>query len=430
MTATGIPTSQREAPPSGLRVLIVDEHLDTRFEMRRAIERAGLELIGEAGFGTEAVSLALESHPDAVLISIEEPAARALDTAEALANALPETPLVVYSSLDDAESIRRGMLIGARDYLVKPVTASEIMASVRGALSNEERRQMRRAGQFAEVGGRGTVITVAGAKGGVGKSVLSVNLALALRRETNRSVLVIDADTHFGDVATLLDLHPEHSVTDLVARRKDLSRTNVRDFVTPHRSGVQIVAASDAEGAWEPCSVEDVQHLIDAFAEVFDYVVLDTSGAIDRFVRTCIESSTLTLIVSSGDVSSVRDTVSASKRLTNWGVASDRVRYVMNSAGNRGVPAQDLSYALGQELFWVIPHDPAVIESVQVGVPVLERDDSRAAESIVQLARRIAGNEHATGTNGQQSLWRRLMPTRGGSDDAALAGAGQRSSRR
>jgi pilus assembly protein CpaE len=392
--------------------------------MRRTVQRADLDLVGEAGFGTEAVSLALQTHPDVVLLAVEEPAARALDTAEALSNALPETPIIVYSSLSDAEAIRRAMLIGARDYLVTPVEASRAAAAVGGALNNEERRQMRQAGQLAAVSGRGTVITVAGAKGGVGKSVLSVNLALALRRETNRSVLVIDADTHFGDVATLLDLHPERTVTDVVEKRAELSRTNLRELVTEHRSGVQVVAASEEEGAWEACTVEDVEALIGAFSQVYDYVVIDTSGAIDRFVRTCIENSTLTLIVSSGDVTSVRDTVTASKRLESWGIPIDRVRYVMNSAsGNRSLPADDLAYALGHDLFWVIPHDPAVVESVQIGVPVLERGNTPAGDSITGLAQRVAGRQQATISNEAQPFWRRLLPTRGGSDDAALASA-------
>lgn len=418
-------------PAAGLRVLIADENSESRFAMRRSVERGALMLVGEAGYGTEAVSLSLESQPDVILLAVEEPAVRALDTAEAISNALPETPIVIYSSLDDTESVRRGMLVGARDYLVVPVEPERVAASVHAALSNEERRQMRQAGQLAEVSGRGTVVTVAGAKGGVGKSVLSVNLAIALRRETNRSVLVIDADTHFGDVATLLDLNPQTTILELVARRADISRGEVRDLVTEHRSGVHVLAASDQEGAWDPCTVEDVQRIIQALAELYDYIVIDTSGAVDRFVRTCIESSTLTLMVSSGDVSSVRDTVSASGRLAGWGIQSDRVRYVMNSASDsRGVPPRDLAVALGQELFWVVPHDESVIESVQVGVPVLERGDSAAADSITRLARRIAGRQHEPITSGAGSFWRRLLRTRGGSDDAALAGAGDRVAQR
>jgi pilus assembly protein CpaE len=427
MTTNSPNGANGHAPAAGLRVLLADENPDSRYEARRAVQRAEFDLVGESGYGTEAVSLALEARPDVVLLSIEEPAARALDTAEAIANALPETPLVVYSSLDDADSIRRAMLMGARDYLIKPLSTRVVAQSVLGALSSEERRHMRRAGQLASVGGRGTVITVAGAKGGVGKSVLAVNLALALRRETQRSVVIVDADTHFGDVATLLDLHPQLTISDVVAVRADLSRANVRDLTTEHRSGVRVVAASEDEGAWEPCTVEDIQRIVSAFAQVYDYVVIDTSGAVDRFVRTCIEASTLTLVVSSGDVSSVRDTVTASHRLDRWGIPSDRVRYVMNSAGAaRGVSAPDLAHALGRELFWVVPYDTQIVESVQIGVPVIERGGSKAADSLVGLARRIAGRQTVSSDDQRQPFWRRLVPMRGASDDPAVASAGER----
>src|SRR5687767_4017203 len=179
------PRLRREPMADLLRVLITDEDLDSRVNARRAVQRAQFEVVGETGLGTEAVSLALQASPDLVLLAVEDPASRALATAEALANALPDTPMIIYSSVNTPEAIRRGMVFGARDYLVKPVDAQKVRDAVTQALNQEERRQMRRAGQLAGASGRGMVITITGAKGGVGKSVLSVNLATALRRDTN-----------------------------------------------------------------------------------------------------------------------------------------------------------------------------------------------------------------------------------------------------
>jgi len=419
--ATGsIPQGAMKPSLSRLRVLIVDEDLDSRVSMRRAAQRAELDVAGEAGYGTEAVSLAVEALPDAILVAVEEPAARALDTADGLANALPETPILLFSGAGDPESIRRGMVFGARDYLVKPIDAARLREALRVALSQEERRQMRRAGQLSSVHGRGTVIAVTGAKGGVGKSVVSANLAVALRQETGRSVVVIDADTQFGDAATLFDVLPERSVRDVVQRRAELDRTNVHEFVTPHVTGVDIVAASDAEDAWYYCSSDEVKRIIDAYASVYDYVVVDTSGSFDPFVRACIEAATLTLVVSSGDVSSVRDTASASRRLEQWGVPSERVRYVLNGAGaEQSIGADRLAEALGREVFWVVPYDRAVIESVQIGQPLALRNaGSKASVSLTRLARRVAGlSSEAESTQSREPLWRRVLPLKGASDN-------------
>lgn len=421
MTSTENNAYAGATPVLGLSVLIADEDLDSRVGARRAAERAGLAIAGEAGYGTEAVSLALDARPDVVLLGVEEPAARALDTADAIANALPETPIVVYSTQSDADALRRAMVVGARDYLVKPLSADMLGTAISGVLSQEERRQMRNAGQFSDVGSRGTVITVAGAKGGVGKSVLSANLSVALRRETGRTVVVIDADTHFGDIATLLDVTPTHTVADVIRLRDQLDRTNIREFATRHGSGVDVVPASEEEGAWDSCTVEDVKRIVDAYAAVYDFVVMDTSGALDRFVRSCIDASTLSLIVSSGDVSSVRDTVAGARRLEGWGVPSDRVRYVMNTIGNgRSISPDDFAEALGHQLFWVVPYDTDIVESVQTGQPVVDRGHSRGAQSLTDLARLLAGRQGpSVQRESRLPLWRRMWSQKGTVNDDA-----------
>ena len=179
------------------------------------------------------------------------------------------------------------MVFGARDYVIKPVDSGRLREAANIALGQEERRQMRRAGQLSDVYGRGTVITVAGAKGGIGKSVLSVNLAVALRDETKRAVLIIDADTQFGDVATMLDVIPQHNVSDVVRQRASLDRTGVREFVTTHPpTGLDILAASEDEDAWGGCTQDEVKRLIDLYAQVYDFVIIDTAGAMDTFVRS------------------------------------------------------------------------------------------------------------------------------------------------
>ena len=414
---------------ANLRVLIADEDPDSRVAMRRAVARADLDVAGETGYGVEAVSLALESQPDVIFIAVEEPTARPLDTADGLANALPNTPIIIYSSDGDAESIRRGMIFGARDYLVKPIESAQLRLAVRVVLSQEERRQMRRSGQLATVQGRGTVITVAGAKGGIGKSMIAVNLAAALREETGRTVAIIDADNQFGDVATLLDVTPQNTVRELVQHRRELDRTNVRQYVTTHAAtGVDVVAASDEEDAWGDCTPEDLHQIVDLYAQVYDFVVVDTAGPMDRFVRACIECSTLTLVVSSGDVSAVRDTAAAVRRLEKWGIDDDRVRYVLNAGiHDQGINADELSRAIGRKVFWVVPYDRAVIDSIQVGQPlVLRAPKSRAGQNMVALARRIGGKQDSPEVVAPPgSLWRRVLPLRsselrGNDDDSDL----------
>ncbi len=395
-----------------LRVMITDEDPDSRVTARRAMQRAQLEIAGETGYGTEAVSFALQEAPDFIFIAVEEPAARALETAEALANSLPDTPIVIYSSAQTPDAIRRGMVFGARDYLAKPLSGERVQATVERTLALEEQRQMRKAGQLVRLQGRGTVVTVAGAKGGVGKSVVSVNLATALHQETGRSVLVIDADTHFGDVATMLDLPQEPSIGDLLPRLDHVDREAARAFVLPHHSGIDVLAGpADELSGWADFGPDDLRRVIDLYAQIYDFLVVDTSGAFDAWMRASIESAGLTVLVTSADVSSIRDTARAVKRMDRWDVDPDRVRFVLNRNGAaNGISVDEAAAAIGRKIFWEIPFDKTVPASVQVGQPaVLFGGKSVAARGIVGLARRIAGVESPSEDS---SLWRRVMPRR------------------
>lgn len=410
-----------------LRVLIADEDLDSRVAARKAVQRANLGLAGESGFGTEAVSLALEARPDAILVSVEEPASRPLQTAEALANALPDTPILIYSSLADVEAVRRGMVFGARDYLVKPLQAARLRDAVMTALLQEERRQMRRAGQVA-VGGRGTVITVTGAKGGIGKTVVSVNLAVALRQETGRSVVLVDADTQFGDVATMLDLSPVVTVADLLRSVDTADRSTVRDFVTTHPVGVDVAAGPHDSEEWTSFDGVALTGAIDLLAQVFEFVVVDTSGSFDAPVRACIEASTLALIVTTGDVSSVRDTAAAFRRLVTWGIDGDRTRMVFNrGARSPGIGSAELKQATGHPVFWEFPYDRGVPLSIQTGQPLMLRPNRTPfAQSMAAMARRIAGaGDSRPEPEARSASWRRVFHKRGESHDPALAPARQ-----
>jgi pilus assembly protein CpaE len=405
-----------------LKVLIADEDPDSRVNTKKALQRAQLGLAGEVGYGTDAVSFALDARPDIILVAVEEPVARPLETAEALADALPDTPIIIYSSTNDPEAIRRSMVFGARDYIVKPVQSGRLLEAVNTVLVQEERRQMRRAGQLLTSHGRGTVITVTGAKGGIGKTVISVNLALALRRETGKQVAVLDADTQFGDVATMFDLSPSRTVADLLRRSDGLDRQNIREFLTTHSSGVEILASS-SDDAWTHCDGDGLKQIIDLLAQTHDFVVVDTAGSFDALVRACIEASTLTMVITTGEVSSVRDTAVAIRRLESWEIGLDHVKVLLNR-GVRvgGFNINELKEAISRDIFWQVPYDRQFPLSVQLGQPIVLKDGkSAAAGNLISLARLIAGTRKPLVRQREtRSLLKRLLRMKGTNHDAAL----------
>src|SRR5437868_13898757 len=163
-------------------LLLVDANEDHRALLRQLIGALPYAVVGEANYGVEAARLASELQPDITLVHIEEPLALAFRTLEVVQEAAPGTVPIVISRRDDGETARKAMLFGARGYIVSPPSAAALdevlslakarfdrtIAAVPGGGGLDADGQPVRPTTVAG----GTVITVFGPKGGVGKTTL------------------------------------------------------------------------------------------------------------------------------------------------------------------------------------------------------------------------------------------------------------------
>jgi len=374
-------------------VVTVDPDLSSRAEMKRALQMAHFTVTGEAGYGIEAVTVAQEKLPDVFLVSVEEPVARALQTVESLADAVPGVATIVYSSMADAASVRRAMVAGARDYLIKPVKPEELLRSVHGVLEQEERKRMRLSGQTVETAARGMVVTVFGAKGGIGKTTIATNLATSLIRNTNSTVVLVDMDTRFGDVAIMMDVAVEQSIADVARHLDDMDRDKVRDYLAQHHSGVFVLPAPLHPSEWRNMTPQHIEKIIDLLAQTHDYVIIDTPGTFNDIIATTLERANLILLITSMDIASIKDTALALEMLRAASVSEEKVKLTINHCTSaNSLREEDVQRVLEYEVFWRIPHDLAVSSSTQLGQPiVLTRPYARVSRSITDLAYSLSG---------------------------------------
>jgi pilus assembly protein CpaE len=379
-----------------LEVVVVDPEVNSRADTNRALSLARFTVTGEAGYGIEAVTTAQEKDPDVVVLALEEPVARATQTMSALSDALPATPIIVYSSLADAASVRRAMIAGARDYLVKPPRPEELARAIYSVLEQEERRRSRNVGTAASTAARGTVITVFGAKGGIGKTTIATNLATSLAKNTNGAVAIVDMDTRFGDVAIMMDISVQYSIADVCRQIESVDRDTIRDYLVRHASGVQILPAPLHPTEWGTIHSGHISKIIELLSQTHEYVVVDTPGAFNELVATALESADMILLVTSMDIASIKDTALALEMLRSASVSEDKVKLVINhSTAANSLKAADVERVLEYEVYWRIPHDIAVSNSNQLGQPiVLAKPYARASRSIIDLGYSLAGVRH------------------------------------
>ncbi|HTE86160.1 MAG TPA: P-loop NTPase [Dehalococcoidia bacterium] len=378
-------------------VVIVDQNLENRAELPRILQLAGISIVGDASFGIEATTVVAESRPQFVLLGLEEPTVRGLQAMDAIAEVAPQSPIIVYSSLIDGASIRKAMLAGARDYLAAPLTAATLLASIRAIQEQEATRERRLSGERSERGTGGTVITLFGAKGGIGKTTIATNLATALYRETGDSVVIVDMDTRFGDVAVMMDMPSERTITEAARDHEKLDRTNIRDYLHNHPAGVSVLPAPQNPADWEMIGPEPIEKIVRVLAQTFNYVILDTPGTFNEIVGISLELATVVLLITSMDVASIKDTVMALNMLRAWSFPEEKIKLLVNHSNiANSIRETDVARTLDYEIFWQIPFDAAVSRAGQIGQPViLSSPRSKVSQNLAELARAIGGVRQA-----------------------------------
>ncbi len=375
------------------RLIVIGPDPVGRDEIQKMLALAGFGVLGEAGYGIEALALARSTVPEAVVIAVEEPLSRSLQTVEALADLLPNAPIVGHSSIRDAGAMRRAMLAGVKDFLVSPLKEEDLINSIHTVLAQEERRRARIAGETDEPVAAGTVITVFGAKGGIGKTTIATNLSTALVQKTKQSVVLVDLDTRFGDVAITMDIPVERSIADLAIAEEDITREFVGECLYTHNTGVVILPAPIRPTDWRNVHAGHIERVVNLLTQTYDYVILDTPGTFNDIVARALEMATMVVLVCTVDMASLKDTLLAIDMLRSWNFPQEKIKLVINAINDASnVPPKEVKRMLGREVYWTIPYDRSISHSSQLGMPVVvAKPQAKAAESIVEMAYAMSG---------------------------------------
>ncbi len=397
--------------PRNPLVMVIDENAAFRQEVQAMLTPARLAVVADCGYGVEAATLAEETHPDLVICAIEDPVARAIQTIEGVRSILPDTPIIAYTGSTDISVVRQAMHVGVKDLLAQPLKSGELLAAIEQVMKGTELNAAVPDARPAQRSAAGSVLTVFGAKGGIGKTTIATNVAAAIARNTDNSVLVIDLDTRFGDVAIMMDIEPRFTVAQLAATAHTLEREMFKNSLVRHESGVYVLPSPKHPNEWRSVQAEDIKELVRFAARMFDYVILDTPGAFNDIVGTALEAATQVLVVTSVDMASIKDTSFILDLLESESFPPERLMLTVNHAnGANTIRANDIERVLRHKVFWEIPHDSEVTLATQVGKPVvMAKPKSRAATNLVGLAEKIAGKPQPV-KHERKSLLRRLVP--------------------
>lgn len=297
---------------------------------------------------------------------------------------LPRATIFLASDDGSVDFIRAALGAGASDVLSLPLQPTELHKVLLRSIQARPRKPM----SSEPVG---EVITVCGARGGLGATTVVVNLAFKLAALTGREIALVDLDLQRGDVAAFLDLKPVHSLANLATAPAAIDQTFLAGTLTRHSSGVFVLAAPTEIEEADSVGHEEVKVALGLLRARFRYTVVDTSRTVTGAMLAAFEASRRILLLSDLSVPGVRAARRTVELLVQLGVPAEHVELVVSEAVAGPVSLEDATRAIGKRPFLVIPRDqPSAVEAMNRGVP-LNGQPTKLALAMGELAARVAG---------------------------------------
>jgi septum site-determining protein MinD len=247
----------------------------------------------------------------------------------------------------------------------------------------------------------GTVITVTSGKGGVGKSTISANIAVGLAN-AGKKVVAVDFDIGLRNLDMILGLENRivYDVIDVMDEKCKLPQALINDKFS---KSLYFLPASQTKDK-TVLDKEKVKKLIEELKADFDFVIIDSPAGIEGGFEHAILAADRALIISTPEVSSVRDAdrvigiIDAKSLKAQNGEEVDKhiiINRLKPDLVEKGdmLAIEDVTNILALPLIGVVPDDENVVASTNMGEPVIRRKGAKSGEAVKNIVRRILGEE-------------------------------------
>lgn len=282
----------------------------------------------------------------------------------------PGVSVVLVAESLTPEVLQRAMRAGVKD--VVPLGAPA--GALRDAVNRAEAlsRQAQGGPQGPDAAARPhCLVTVFSTKGGCGKSVVASNLAILLADRTGEGVALVDLDLESGDLAIMLGLLPAWTIYDAAEHLERLDEETLRAYLTPHPSGVALLAAPLDPALAATVSPEAVRRILRTMMAIFPYIIVDGPAAFTDQVLAALDESDVCILVGSMDVPSIKNLKLGLSTLAKLGIPRERIKVVLNRADSKvGLNVGEVEKTLGSRIDVAIPSTRDVPLSVNQGSPL------------------------------------------------------------
>lgn len=358
---------------SNIRLFIVDDSEETRGLVRRYIEIGEeFQVVGEAGSGKEALDKLRVTDTDIVLMDINMPNGNGLETTEEISKKYPHIVVVIMSVQREAEYLKKAMLSGAREYIIKPFNMDSLTLTINSAYNTEmERRKLLGATKEKE-DRKGKITTFYSSKGGVGKSLIASNFAVMTAKLKKEKTILLDMDLLFGDIGLLLDAKSRQNIFTLIEEGEKIDEELLSKHITPYKENLDLLLSPSSPELAEVVKGSHVEELIMALRAIYDHVIIDTTNDFSETTIMSLDLSDKVYYISTPDLLSIKNTKVGLEVMNSLNYKDGKISVMINQDGMfGGLDKAEIKKILSSEVGVFIPYDIKTVgESISSGEPI------------------------------------------------------------
>ncbi|NOX64137.1 MAG: response regulator/pilus assembly protein [Chloroflexi bacterium] len=304
----------------------------------------------------------------------------------------PDTLIVALADAPHLKDLQSALLAGAAAFVSIPLEPNQLEMTVEHVLSKHRESSMETdANGQLKTPPVGQIVSVVSLKGGVGRTTLAVNLAMALYEYKQANVILVEAHHKLSDVTLFTNLVPTHTLAKLVGETH-IDRDIVYTLLQRHASGIYILpGANRLEDLFElPPKVW--RRVLLMVSELASFVVVDTDSQPDEVLTEVLMQSDHILVVSDPTIASLRSASTLMNAIQQESTMAATPRLVINRSDMPGgISSRNIAKRLGVEIAANLPDDPKLVNfALNAGVPfMLSNPNALLSRRIIEITRML-----------------------------------------
>jgi len=321
----------------------------------------------------EVVLISLQTtEPDILILDADFPDYDAFEMARQSIAARPSMAVLVISENNAPDQLRRAMLAGVEEYLIKPLEVDALRESLIAIASNRSLRTVEAEQKVTAAPINGVVIGVLSGKGGLGKTTIATNLAALLAKATRKPIGLVGFES--GDGAVLLSLQPKmgllHMAGNMGADEAAYSPEWLRQFGTPHRNGLMYWTWQGTSTRVGEIPEDFLPNLFETCRRTNEFTFIDFPLLSEDEMNTVLPLLDIIIVVSStSDLLALRSTKSFLELVPEE--LRPRMRIVVNRSDPTDmISKEDFQSSVGHRIAAILPNDPQLTaQAINMGAP-------------------------------------------------------------